>query len=74
MFNFTRWGDMFGDQVSKIWEARTGEIRLLHDSIIEAIPDMDGALHDCWIEGVKPKVAAQRFVAYHDAWKAASAI
>lgn len=66
MYNATHWADHFGDQVSKLREARTGQISLLHNSEIEAIPGMEDALFDCWRERIKPKVAAQRYVALVD--------
>jgi hypothetical protein len=61
VFNYTRWEDLFGDQVSKIREARTGRPQLLYDVEIESIPDMEDALRQCWIERVKPKDAAKRY-------------
>jgi len=66
MFSYTRWQDMFGDQVSKMREAQTGRIELLYDVEIESIEDMEGALYRCWVEGIKPKQAAQRYTALID--------
>lgn len=62
-YSFTNWMDRFGDQVSKQREALTGQIVLLYDSEIDRIPDMDGALFQCYCERIAPKIAAQRFVA-----------
>lgn len=63
MFSFQRWMDLFGDQVSYMREMRTGKVGLLYNSEIESIPDMDDALFECYKERIKPRVAAERFVA-----------
>jgi hypothetical protein len=66
VISFTRWSDMFGDQVSKMREARTGRVTLLYDVELEAIPGMVDALDACWRERVRPKEAARRYVALVD--------
>jgi uncharacterized protein YprB with RNaseH-like and TPR domain len=58
MFTYTRWADMMGDQVSKIIEAETGQITLLH------VDDCDlETLMQWWRDGVKPKEAAILYIA-----------
>lgn len=66
-FNFGHWMDRFGDQVSKIREARTGRIELLYFEEIDGISDMNDALRECYAERVTPKDAAKRYVRYCDA-------
>jgi hypothetical protein len=54
MFNSTHWSDRFGDGVSKIREAKTGEIGLVY--VGEFNEDW---LETLWREMVKPAEAAR---------------
>jgi hypothetical protein len=57
MLTYTRWADMMGDQVSKMVEAETGQITLLH------VDDCDlDVLMQWWRDGLKPREAAMRFI------------
>jgi hypothetical protein len=57
-YTFSHWSNRFGDQVSKMREAETGEIYLtMRDECDEDL------LHDWYMAGMKPKEAAKRFMA-----------
>jgi hypothetical protein len=66
MITYTSWMDRVGDNVSRAVEAATGDIHLLHNSMIT--DEMEAKLDAWWREGLPPREAARHFLALH-AWK-----
>lgn len=67
MFNFDRWMSTFAAVVGRLREQNGQGVTLLYDSELEAVEGLTEALRACYAEGVKPSVAARRYVALVDA-------